>query len=284
MSYAREIERVFVIGSPRSGNTWTRHLLRDLLGLSEFSAHRPDEIDWDRLPPRAVVQIHWYPLDPFLERLASVEARVVLVHRHPCDVLMSWLNYMDHVHEEGKCGGACGACELVGATPVSEAFRAWVLSERARELLCFGPAWMGRPGVIPLQYESLVADPSTALEELRAGLDVEWRADPASVLEALGIEARKRDRDAWQYHYWQGRPGLGRTLIPAELMRAIAEWIPEAFDRLGYACDPDPDLDATSAELSWMRLQLASTREHLWLEKAKHRETAARLAALARAG
>src|SRR5690349_4348171 len=42
---------------------------------------------------------------------------------------------------------------------------------------------------------------------------------------------------------------------------------------LAYQCDPDECLEPAQADLNWLRLQLDSTREHLRLERTKHRKT-----------
>src|SRR5262249_13406653 len=55
--------------------------------------------------------------------------------------------------------------------------------------------------------------------------------------------------------------------------RAIAASIPEPFEILGYDCDPEESLEPGRADQNWTRLQLDSTREHLRLERAKHRKT-----------
>src|SRR3712207_3137993 len=81
-----------IISSPRSGNTWLRGLLSWLFNLRERAAHTPDEIDWGGLPPRCVLQIHWNRVEPFVSRLDRHGFRVVVLARHPLDVLMSGLN------------------------------------------------------------------------------------------------------------------------------------------------------------------------------------------------
>src|SRR5205807_1783239 len=101
----------------------------------------------------------------------------------------------------------------------------------------------------------------------------EWPRRPiAEVLEATSIHQMKPSQDAWVYHYWQGRPGLWRTLIPSKVARAIAAGRPEPFEILGYSCDPDESLGDTEADLNWLRLQLQSTRENLTVASAKHRK------------
>src|SRR5260370_24495579 len=129
--------RVAVISTPRSGNAWVRGLLTALYGLEQVPAHLPQEVDWDNLPRRCVLQIHWYPIDDFVESLQRHGFRIVVLARHPLDVLMSWLNYAYYVHQEGLCagGGACTECAIVGALPRSKAFLGSATGEPGRLLL-----------------------------------------------------------------------------------------------------------------------------------------------------
>ena len=89
--------RLAVISTPRSGNSWLRHMLAQTFELDQIIVHLPDEIPWDNLPARAIVQLHW-PADDaaFAARLAEHGFRVVVSARHPLDVLISILAFCQH--------------------------------------------------------------------------------------------------------------------------------------------------------------------------------------------
>ena len=53
--------RLALVSTPRSGNTWTRAPLGSLYELEQIPVHTPEEVDWEHLPRRCVIQIHWYP-------------------------------------------------------------------------------------------------------------------------------------------------------------------------------------------------------------------------------
>lgn len=267
--------RLAVISSPRSGNTWVRQLLARIYGLGEIPVHFPDDIDWEHLPRRCVIQIHAYPTEPFTSLLERHGVRVVVLARHPLDVLASWLNLVFYSHQEGYCpgGGACDECTLVGVLPRSREFMDWACSEHGRLFLCYSPAWWRRPGVLQGRYEEFVADPEAALGRLVEQIGEAPRSPIVEAVAAGRIGEKKSSREVWHFHYWQGRPGLWRCLFPAAEARAIAANIPEAFEFLGYDCDPDETLDGRDADQNWLRLQLDSTREQLRLERMKHRQT-----------
>lgn len=267
--------RLAVISTPRSGNTWTRELLGSLYELEQIPVHTPEEVDWEDLPRRCVIQIHWYPNEPFLELLERHGIRVVVLARHPFDVLMSWLNYVYYTHQEGYCpgGGACPDCSIVGVLPRSQAFLEWTRTDYARGFVFHSPSWWIRPGVLRIRYEDLVADPAGSLARVADEIGERLRRPIAEVVEANAIGRKKPGNEVWHFHYWQGQPGLWRELIPAAEARSIAASLPQPFEMLGYSCDPNEQLEPIQADQNWTRLQLDSTREYLRLERAKHRKT-----------
>ncbi len=142
------ILRIAVISTPRSGNTWARAMLADLYGLESIGLHSRAPRSTGRISPRrCVIQIHWAPWPRFVKRLRRKGVRVVVMARHPLDVLMSWLNYAYYVHQEGYCQGEgiCKECAIVGALPRSEAFLNYLRSDDGRILLSFSPAWRFLP-------------------------------------------------------------------------------------------------------------------------------------------
>src|ERR1700677_2956985 len=60
--------RIALLATPRSGNTWLRLILGHVLALDELPVHHPGDLEWSRLPDRAVIQLHW-PRTTYLQRL-----------------------------------------------------------------------------------------------------------------------------------------------------------------------------------------------------------------------
>ena len=86
--------RIAVISSPRSGNTWVRSVLGDILRLQQFAVH--NYIELENIPDRCIVQLHWYR-EPNLQRfLNDRRFKTLVLARHPLDVLVSILNFIRH--------------------------------------------------------------------------------------------------------------------------------------------------------------------------------------------
>ena len=268
--------RLAVVSTPRSGNTWLRRLLAAAHGLRELGAHAPEGVDWADLPDRCVLQIHWMPDGAFVERLHRAEMRVITLARHPLDVLLSALNYNEHVHPaEGCTRPGCGRCAILGAAPWDPEFLDYACGPWGGELLGFSPAWWDRPGVSRVVYERLATDPLGVFSTLVEDLGHAPTADLGATVDAHTPERMRLGFGADAHQVWQAMPGHWRSLIPEATARAIYEARRDVFEALGYACDPDPSLTPAAAERAWGRLQIASARRLLAEERGRFRASAA---------
>lgn len=56
--------------------------------------HRPNDLDWGKLPENCVVQIHWHKISEFSTLLETHGFRVLTIAKHPLDVLISILHFL----------------------------------------------------------------------------------------------------------------------------------------------------------------------------------------------
>ena len=150
--------RVAILSTPRSGNTWLRHLLMkayDAVGIVVFS---PTEVDWSNLPQSCVLQIHWRRLPLFVQRLEYHGFRIVALARHPLDVLISILHFSLH-HSTARWleGEGGNESSILGAMPGSALFQEYATGPRAAALLDVTRQWWNAPGSYRIHFEDLVA-------------------------------------------------------------------------------------------------------------------------------
>lgn len=247
------LARVALISSPRSGNTWTRLLLKDACGLEQLAENNPWDVDWGALPDRCVLQMHCHRTDEVLEQLAQHAFRMVHLARHPMDVLISILQCCESVPETAAWlnGEAGDESSIKGATPQSAAFVEYACSLRAKALLSVSPQWWYRgPGTF-LRYEDLVADTVGELERLVDEVGIRPVTELRDVVERNGLGALRR------YHpqfFWRGQPGIWSSLLTSGQTALIAACHRRVLDVLSYACDADEALSSEQAELSWRDL------------------------------
>jgi len=263
----KALMRIAVVSTPRAGNTWVRHLLGTAYRLPHLPRHSMTDADWAALPPGVVLQLHWRRTPEFAAKLDEHGFRVVTVARHPLDVLVSILHFCVHESEsENWLLGAGGSeADIFGAMPRSRTFVEYARGPRAAELLAVTPDWWGRLGIIGVRYEDLVADTAGELRRLEETLGPVRCGSLAEAVAACEL-GRLRQRST-NSHFWQGRPGLWRHLLPAAEAAEIAAALPD----LGYSIDPDPALDPLTADRNWVRLVGEETKQALRRATEGHR-------------
>jgi hypothetical protein len=248
--------RLLIVSTPRVGNTWTRILLTKLYGFDEVPngelfVHDPSQVPWDNLPPRCILQLHWHRVEPFLTLLRKHRFRSLTLVRHPLDVLISVLQLSQHTTETACWLGSEGGDEspILGASPRSDAFLSYATGPRAKALLSVSLEWWNSPRVLKARYEDLVQDTTGCYRSLTAALG---HVESQRLEAAIASCALDRLVTATTGpHFWQGKPGLWKSLIPADEAHAITAAHEKVFRTFGYKCDPDYNLTAAQADANW---------------------------------
>lgn len=91
------MNRIAVVSTPRSGNTCSdASSPSSTIWRNTRCTRLPDALDWETLPEKCIVQLHWHRLPPFTTFLATQNFRVVTMARHPLDILISILQFAPH--------------------------------------------------------------------------------------------------------------------------------------------------------------------------------------------
>jgi hypothetical protein len=180
---------------------------------------------------------------------------VVALARHPFDVLISILHFAPNEPDTARWLNGEGGDErpIYGLTPRSPGFLDYAVSARVRALLSVSRDWWQDPRAHRLRYEHLVADYRYTLGQLVEMLGVPPLRGVSQAIELISLDWL-RQHDSPKQHYWQGRPGLWRSLLTAADARRLAEVHGDHLNSLGYACDPDEALDGPQAEANWCRI------------------------------
>ena len=263
--------RIAIISTPRSGNTWLRHLISRLYDLPQVAVHELDDEGWRALPHSCALQLHWRHEEPFVNRLREEGFRIVCLARHPFDVLLSILHISIYGVESekwlrGQYGDESG---LWGAMPRSLAFLDYAKSERARILFSVTDDWWQTPGTLSIRYEDLVHDCQKELLKLQewAGPFTGESIDQA--IEGTSIQNLRRVTGHGQ-HFWLGKPGLWRELLTIVEARELELALSNFISKPGYTCDPDKHLSGLEADKNWIRYFGHELRSNLGRESELH--------------
>jgi len=255
MKSPEHLLRLAVIATPRSGHTWLRLMIQQALELEALPAHHPDECPWQDLPQRFLLAVHWRRTHEFEERLADHGFRIIGIHRHPLDTLISILHSSLHDVQSHRWLNGEGGNEdgIVGAMPRSQAFLDYAVGPRATALLGVNLQWHNHPNRYNICYEDLVRRTEDTLTGLFAWLGVTPRRETGAVVANHTLAALK-ELHRGHGHFWKGQPGLWRSLLCRPESDLIARAQLQSFQRFGYLCDSDPDLTPAQADHNWVNL------------------------------
>ena len=184
-----DVVRIALLSSPRSGNTWLRQMLAQVLDLSEQAVHRPEQVCWQALPERYILQLHWPPEPAFLSQLQEHGFRSVVLARHPLDVLISILAFCQHNATDDWLGGAGGdERRLAASSPLSEEFVDYATGPRASALLAVSAGWWQLADVCRLRYEDLCLDAAGQMSALLSALKLVPRRALVEVIDGNSAE------------------------------------------------------------------------------------------------
>ena len=219
--------------------------------MHEFAVHAPEEVPGS-LPKRLVLQTHWLKVAEIQMYLRKNRFAVVVMGRHPLDVLLSILHKVTHSSETSRWLNGAGRVEsLIGKTPVSQEFFDFATGSGSKALLSVTQQWWDPSSAVCVRYEDLLA--STELELLRVAreLGLQPVRPVEDVVRHHGFE---REKDWSPFHKWQGKAGLWKKLILPELALAVMKAHGGFFDQLGYSCEPDALLTRENVLEYWGKI------------------------------
>jgi hypothetical protein len=247
MDTPRKNLRLAILSTPRTGNTWIRHVLGSALGLAQHAVHDYKEIP-EPLAENVLVAAHW-PREPHFQKWLKDRQFVKLtIARNPFDVLVSVLHFArkePQVHRWLE-GNVEIPESFLHVSPSSDEFLNYCLSFGAENLLSVSYQWWHDSSVIRLRYENCVANPPQIFGETARTLGREvtdWNA----YLEPVSLENMRKHANN---HGWKASPNHYKSLVPSFAAWEIYKRHRQVFQKLGYKFEPYL-LSRKTAEKNW---------------------------------
>ena len=230
--------RILILSTPKTGNTWLRHLLGAVYHLPQF--YLPPGFDraaLDGAGPRWVTHYHIRPNPELRDWIRANQAVVMTTIRHPGDVLLSLYH-----HVNGFRGGEPRPDflrrMLVDGYERTNMTADWTGQPFSADLAC-SLEWMGEPGTHVIRYEDLRADTAGTLRALAGRIAPASEARIAAATEMCDLGLMRRMAGQFGGFFREGAVGAWRDLLPApvvDILRGRPPY-PEQIAALGYSLD-----------------------------------------------
>jgi hypothetical protein len=245
--------RILIVSTPKTGNTWVKHLLANIYDLPivpigmVFDA---DEISG--LGPRWITHQHYAARAEVIECAERNNLLLVTTIRHPCDALLSMFhfvrNYSDHLvfadidpaplmaRDGGVMGEHTAAYVRKGFATSLDISLSWIRSGRSRVI----------------RYEDLKRDPVAALQALTADICPGPSDRIQRAIELCDID-RMRDLPGQDPRFFRkGAVGGWRAELPQQIIDIFRHTEPYSsqFAALGYSMDQDQPIPLSPRQLA----------------------------------
>ena len=225
----------FLVSYPRSGNTWVRHLLREVIVLGRPDLPPPEKL-WMLIP-----DLHVHEMEHPARRIFGMPTRIfkshnlrdlrgrriVYIFREPADALTSYFHF--HLREKIEP-------ELVAEGP--DAFCRAMLPGWCEHVQMALDEYAAVPSrMLLVSYEMLLRDGARALGAIAHffGLKADEAGLAAAIernkFENLRAKEAQNPQDSEEFFFRKGRTGTGREELTVETQQAIAAKAQTIYDR-----------------------------------------------------
>jgi hypothetical protein len=226
--------RVVIVSTPRVGNTWINFCLADISKVTTLAAHRYTDLKDMELPEGLVLQVHAsYQDNGFKQFIQENNLKVVTVARHPLDVLISMLRFVQVESSPLQwLDGTVGVETLYGVDPSQKKFIDWCLGEGAEQLLKISYDWAKLGQAYVVRYEDMLADPTKQMKGLLAGLGV--KASSSDVRESLERFSPDFFKNLSSHHGWRATKDNWKNFFTKSDAQKIYKKYAKIFDYFHY--------------------------------------------------
>lgn len=214
------MQTIYVVGYPRSGNTWLGHLLADALGCG-YNSHDGEQCD--------------YPGDqtdaPYLVRKSHAHEtpdpeHTIFIYRDPRDVAVSLWYYLQLADLMTAIEGMNGHIDKLGVESYGAMWEAW-RSQAARATV---------------RYEHLTIWPAATLRRIiyaATGMEMDSLSLERAVNRQSFDVARRRYGPSQYHHARLGVPGNWRNYFARREGRVMQDCYGDVMQEQGYVTDSD---------------------------------------------
>ena len=231
--------RIIVVGTPKTGNTWVKHLLADVYNLPIVTLKPEfDATEAAAAGPSWISHQHYLPKHGLLTWAKANGVIFISVIRHPADVVISLWHHMQR-RQVKNAEVTQPASVLKKAEEVASETTLTFVEEEFSVYLNLSIAWLQVPGVLTLRYEELWGQPIETLTRLTDKIEPKSQESLKLSLGACELGLMQELLDPEKKLIRQGGTGAWRHILPDNIKAAFTQLdpYPAQFAALGYSMD-----------------------------------------------
>jgi hypothetical protein len=229
--------KILIASTPKTGNTWLRHLLAAIYDLPTVELGFPfDPQAADALGERWIMHQHYAPDPALLAWAERNQAVLITTIRHPGDVLLSLYHY---VHSYNKRLEFYQLAELAQDDGTFGAPVRSIIHTFFKELVAISVGWKSTGAAHVVEYEALHFDPIATLTNLTSAIQSVSRNSIERAVERCNIREMRALAHENGGFFRQGGYGSWRRGLPPDIIELLrtTEPYPAYFAALGYTLD-----------------------------------------------
>jgi hypothetical protein len=234
--------RILIVSTPKTGNTWVKHLLATIYDLPIVPigmAFDADEIAG--LGPRWITHQHYAARPEVIDCAQRNNIVMVTTIRHPCDALLSMFHFVRNFSDRLVFADVDPAPQMARDGDTMGEHTAAYVKNGFSTSLDISLSWIrsGRSHVV--RYEDLQADPVAALQGLTADICPVPSDQIQRAIELCDIDRMRNLPGQDPRFFRKGAVGGWRAEIPQKITDIFrqTEPYPSQFAALGYSLYQD---------------------------------------------
>jgi hypothetical protein len=234
--------RILIVSTPKTGNTWLKHLLANIYDLPVVTPAKAFEAaEIEAMGPRWVAHQHYGARTELVDCGRRNNVVFVTTLRHPCDALISKFHFVRDLGRRLKFADVdrSPVMALDGDT-IGENTASYVL-DGFSATLDVSLSWLRSGESLLVRYEDLKREPVAVLQELTNAICKVPLHRIEGAIEACTIDQMRRMKGMDPRFFRQGQVGGWRTELPKEIIDIFrhTDPYPAQFAELGYSLDQD---------------------------------------------
>ena len=243
--------KIVVVGTPKTGNTWVRHLLSSIYGLPQVELN-PDLAAnrWEEFGARWIGQEHFHPTPEIVAWAARSGVVFVTPVRHPADVLVSLRHHVQNRNEEPVNDPLLPASMLLDGEDVYGTHTREFVRNGFYLNLHLSIYWLRAGWSHPVRYEALWRDPVNTLRTLTDALVPVSDNRLRHAISACESGRMQKQFDPAKKFVRQGGLSSWKEELPEDIQKMFAtlDPYPAQLSALGYSMRQEDPANARVRE------------------------------------